>query len=227
LDDVDICQGKVRQQTADKTATLLMDVALLFPQDLCISTIKNKLSLFELITDDADEVTIQCDFQCWFVSNNKTVFRFAKSNPSSLQTRYIPDDKFDAALSPMVSDDKLIYNINLQERNDVHKKIKKVCDSFSSDKIMFNVEDDKIEMVIESVDKKNRAVIFKEKNDGKIKNKYSIIVRSSFVDKLDSKNVDSMTFFDGVDGKSVTRSVCSVEENLKLQIYAFCKCDKK
>jgi hypothetical protein len=231
IDDIDMKSGVIRQRTPDKATIISLDLSNLFKQDLSVASIKSKLPILELLLDDEeDEITIQAADNFWFVFNKKTVFKFTWSSDARLSTNYIDGESFKEKFECHMSDQSILHSIKITERPDVHKKIKKVCESYNSDKIVMTVnEKGKLGLSIDSLDKRNTSVIYSYDVSNSIKNEYTIIIRSNFIDKMDTKSVNELVFYDELTDKanvSIVKADCTIEE-MTLNIYTYAQCKKK
>jgi len=227
IEDLDIKQGLIRQRTADKQICVEMNLSSIFKQDLCVADIKSKLELMELLIDDGtDDITIQQADKVWFVYSKKTVFKFSWASASRLSTSFIEDDVF-ANFTKNTDQGKFLFEIDLNERCDLHKKMKKVCEKFNSDKIVVSIDDKAIAMTIESEDKRNTGVVYKTQNTTNLE-KQCIIARSSFIEKIDAKYLKKIVFYSYVADNptmSLSKATCDVE-TLPMSLYAVCKHSK-
>ena len=228
VDDLDIKSGVIRQATPDKVTCLKMDLSHLIKEDLCIPDIKSKLTIFDLFIDDTTkEVTISSDDKMCFISSTKSDYHFTLASPNRIKTTFIDDAKFQDRFIADTTNEKLVYDIDMIARDDVHKKIKKICDTFNSDKIILSIDDKKLTMNIESFDKKSKACVLKADNSTNIE-KQVIVVRSNFIDKLDTKNLKKIAFYGSSSFNadiSVTKADCDAE-GTPFEIYTFSKCMK-
>jgi len=227
MEDLDIKQGLIRQRTADKQICVEMNLSSIFKQDLCVADIKSKLELMELLVDDGTEdITIQQADKLWYVYSKKTVFKFSWASASRLSTSFIEDNVFEH-YTKNTDDAKILFGIDLNERIDLHKKMKKVCEKFNSDKIVTTIDEKGIAMTIESEDKRNTGVIYKTPNTNNLE-KQAIITRSSFIEKIDTKYLKKITYYTAVEDNpamSLSKAICDVD-SMPMQLYAVCKHSK-
>jgi hypothetical protein len=231
IDDIDMKNGIIRQRTPDKATIISLDLSSVFKQDLSVASVKSKLSILELLLDDEEEeITIQAADNFWFVFNKRSVFKFTWSSEARLSTNYIEGDAFKEKFESYMTDESLLHKINITERSDVHRKIKKVCESYNSDKITLSVDDKgKLGLSIDSLDKRNTSIIYSYNAKDIINNQYSIVIRSNFIDKMDTKSVNEIVFYDELVDRpkvSIVKADCTIED-MNLNIYTYAQCSKK
>ena len=97
----------------------------------------------------------------------------------------------------------------------------------NSDKIIIVINEKSISLSINSEDKKNSAAIFKTPQST-IPNNYEIILRSNLLDKIDTKILQTLKFYDMIQNpkdRSLTVAECEIDD-IKLNLVAYCKCNK-
>jgi len=229
LNDVDIVNGVIRQKMANDYTVINVDLKDVFDNSLAISDLKGALPLFEtIIPDEKDNIKLWTDDKFFYVAYANSRYRF--SIGTHLESKYSEDAGFNRAFAVTEDDNEIVHNIDLVERTDVHKKIKKVCDVYNSDKLTMTIDqgDKGILLSVLSIDKRRKADIYTAANTT-YTDKHIITVRAGFLEKLDSKSVQSLTFFkpyrndESLKGKCAVRALYEIREGLMLKIYSICK----
>lgn len=192
LTDVDIRNGIVRQYNLAKTLILNMDMSSIFNKDLCCSNVKAKIPIFEIMVADGKDVTISYSEtkenrngidvtnKHWFLNNGVSLFRFVWTDPNKLSTKYLSDTEWNERLKGS-SDDKKIVTVDLVNKPELVRKIKKVCDTFNCSDIMFRNDTTGYSLQVRSNDKVSQGKLLDVAAELGMNKTYTISTKVDFI----------------------------------------------
>ena len=248
IDDVDLVNGVIRQSNVSKTLILEMDLSNIFPHSIATSNIKSKLPLFNLLIKDGEDVDISCVHnsinmsgrerieKVWYVSNAKSAFKFACSDSSKLSSTFKDNVVFDANVTKYTTEDNLLLHLDTLSRPDIQGKIKRVGDTFNSDKVILKITDTEYKMEIDSLDKRNAALIFKMPLTEVLGHTYEIQTKNDFMSSVGDRTVTSVNYYKpyiiDVDSTNPTMMVgntyvvatCALSDTVKFTTYNNSRC---
>lgn len=229
--DVDIRNGKIRQP--DKAATLIFecDMSSYFDQSLAIPNIKNKLDILRVLLDDGTDVELNMDDEhthVCYIGSNKTSYKFNQSNPDLFESRYIPDEKFNANVINNLPGENELLHLNA-DMSSMQKKIKSLTNALSSKELAIDISKNNASVSIISDDKSQTVSVYEEDTSLDINKKYRVLLPTPYMNC--GKNIDSISFYkpfkiDNEDSdESAAVTYCVTKFNLNegnFTVYSLC-----
>lgn len=237
LTDVDIRKGKVRQFNLSKTLILDLDMTSIFNEDLCASNIKAKLPIFEIMANDGKDVTIRKEeikvtkggmentMRFWFLDNEVSLFRYRWTDSNKLSTKYISDTEWSTVLKD-ANQNNFITKITLEDKPDLVRKIKKVCDTFNAGGVAFRNDTTGYSLQVESNDKIANAKLYADYTPLNLTKTFKI---SANVDFITDGVVKSISYYKpGTGDQKIEKSSswmiadCSLNDKISFKTYTIC-----